>query len=712
MKPTGSKGVAAHERALNTTTKRTHRAQYRPSRQANHCDAETYLRPDQVAKSLYFEYIHDYKKPTIRSVHARRLTSLRDNAAKATAEATRTSALHAAAEMVLGRANEALDIAHAKVTKATAWSVRCTTQYTATALAETRKAVEEHRLMHAKQVKAATTAAQTKMAATAAAAEARLHIENGAQVEIDSRMSRSINKVNVLVGELRGVEVEELEMEDDHILSSALPGSPRKYHGPKRQTAKEIIDRRKKRNKLRKAQMNATEQLPSEVAFAAQQMERLEKRKLGLERQERCYMCHLNYPKYTMQDEVIEKCVYKWRQQQKAVRCFKKEIRTSIQSLGDGGAAIVFRFAAKSRDVQVEPAKKTMAMVKRVQQKFMKSKIKRDHQTQHHQPSRPATASSFRKSKRHHSRNRRHQNRKSQLPTSSSTAALKLANASSFKSTAPGSISFDQFFQAMNQMFSINISNEHVKNELLKWLDRDGGGDLSYTEFQHLVNVGEDEQGGKSSEQYSATPGSERRPQLVLEKLDHMQPEMLVKPMRLVHTLYEKVTVCGFCMQLLHADAFRRDDETKDLHRSRHGKKEDSRIEEQSKSGTATSVDTKWSPRALPTTFTTPHNPWGWEDIRQQIVASFVTRRAVVPFETWQEHQDVGRSVKHYMSFNHVPMPSRKGGRKPVVKQITLASVASTSTAVPASKITMEPLPSGMLVKGETLGNLELCTSF
>tara|TARA_B100000780_G_C20872593_1_gene347045 strand:- start:90 stop:614 length:525 start_codon:yes stop_codon:yes gene_type:complete len=115
-------------------------------------------------------------------------------------------------------------------------------------------------------------------------------------------------------------------------------------------------------------------------------------------------------------------------------------------------------------------------------------------------------------------------------------------------------------------------------------------------------------------------------------------------------------------MQILHADAFALDNKTA---APKHPETE---------SETTSSESIGWSPRTLPTTFTTRHNPWGWDDIRDQILKSVVKRRAVTPFETWHEHEKNGRAVKHYLSFNHVPMPKKRGGRQPMLKQETLCS--------------------------------------
>ena len=736
------------EIALHSTTKRDHRAQYRPSRRSNHCLSESYLRPDQAAQSLFFEYISDYKKPTIRSVHHRRLTKRpstatstsnvqprrrlrsdssdvrhRDSLAakKRLAAAKVARFAHAAAsaneeyiktEAALVKANEETDLANEKFKKATAWSIRCTSQYTATAKAEVEKARTEQIMARAKDARALSVAKEAKEIAMQAAARARQHIERGAETELNIRVSRNFNKVNVLVGELAGVDIKDMELEDDHILSSTLVGSPRKSRGPRRQTAKEIIERRKKRYKALQSQLNAmAENDPSEIAFKKQQLEKAEKRRLGLERQERCWMCQEHYPKGTMQDEVIKKCIYKWRQQQKAVRRYKKLIRTAIQGLGDGGAAVVFRFANKTTDVPVVQSKKTRSMVHLAKSKFLKmGKTKQVEsgssasKTLNYKRQRPATAASRshgtespRKRKLQHktrpSSSSSSLHRFSSTPSTPSTPATtnatpaslsrarKLSRSSQFKRAAPGSISFDQFFQAMDQMFSINIYDVHVKEELLKWLDRDRGGDLSFHEFQHLVHVGGVDNLGR--DHYLATPGSERRPQLALENLDATQTEMLDVPMRLIHTLYEKVSVCSFCMQILHQFSFRDDAaptanrrNTKNAPPSMDGRIEWENPEENplEKHRLGENGSASFPTRALPTTLTTRHNPWRWDDIREQILNSFVARRAVAPFETWQEHEDVGMQVQHYMSFNHVPMPSRKGGRLPVEKQTLLVS--------------------------------------
>ena len=52
----------------NIISKKDHRAQYRPSRIPRHLASEGYLRPDQAAKAVFFEFIDDFKKPTIRNV--------------------------------------------------------------------------------------------------------------------------------------------------------------------------------------------------------------------------------------------------------------------------------------------------------------------------------------------------------------------------------------------------------------------------------------------------------------------------------------------------------------------------------------------------------------------------------------------------------------------------------------------------------------------
>ena len=192
----------------------------------------------------------------------------------------------------------------------------------------------------------------------------------GANLELDNRKYKANHQVNGLVGELRGVEMAEVEIEDDYILSSSLPGSPRKYHGAKRQTAVEIIERRKKRN-LKYKNQTSNETSPTDVAWAAKELEKKEKKRLGLERREKCYMCHITFPKGTMQCAVIEKCIHKWRMKHKAVRSIKLKIRKSIQSLGDGGAAVVFRFAVKLNATPTI-SKKGMSFVHAARKKFLK----------------------------------------------------------------------------------------------------------------------------------------------------------------------------------------------------------------------------------------------------------------------------------------------------------------------------------------------------
>ena len=151
---------------------------------------------------------------------------------------------------------------------------------------------------------------------------------------------------------------------------------------------------------------------------------------------------------------------------------------------------------------------------------------------------------------------------------------------------------------------------------------------------------------------------------------------MLPVPLRLSHTQYVKKKVCNFCMQMLHEDAFK---EMKVIHpiegvttakdkgatRSNDSSTPDSSTPD---SSTPDSSTPEQHNRKLTTTFTTRHNPWGWDDIRDQILESMLTRRIGVPFETYQEHHDRGLAAKHYLSFNHVPMPSKRGGRPLPIK--------------------------------------------
>ena len=673
--------------ALHTTTKKDHRNNYRPSRKANHCQTEKYLRPTQLAQSVFFEYVDDYKKPTIRSVHDRRLHDLLppkshhqtpalslSEARNAATKAIKANEEFRKAEAILKEVCEERDYFDHKYIEATAWSKRCTKQYKEVAAEQIKQAYDEKTVAGKKEIEAKKYYEYTKEMVMKWKSKARQHIEMGTILELENRISKNFNKVNILLGELEGIEVEEIQHNDDHILSSSLPGSPRKYRGPKRQTALEIIEKRKKKLLVLKKQNNSNEKDPSELQFQKEQKERAEKRRLGLERQERCWMCHSNYPKGTMQDEVIKKCIYKWRQLQKTVRYYKKLIRVSIKSLGEGGAAIVFRFANKSNNEPVIKSNKVMSMIKKAKNKFLKLKSPSEihsgssqDNTLNYQRRPPARKNNLKNntsitSLQQHGESPRKLREKKKIEE-------KLKNATQFKRASPGSITFDQFFQAIYQMFSITIVDAHVKEELLKWLDRDQGGDISFSEFSNLVKVGNDPK-HEGKEQYLATPGSERRPQLILEELDNIQTEMIEMPMRLMHTLYEKVQVCGFCMQLLHQSAFRdSDDEVTSNKGSRinnQTEKDDQRIERDEIHHNHKKI--------LPTTFTTRHNPWGWNDIRKQILDSFIKRNVVTPFETYQEHKDVGLHVKHYMSFNCVPTPSRKCGRPPVRKEITLAS--------------------------------------
>lgn len=514
-----------HEIALHSTTKYDHRAKYHPcTRQSNHCVSEGYLRPDQAAKSVFFEYIDDFKRPTIRSVHERRL---KENPLPPSHNITSKKKQQQQSKTVL-------------VPKKTS---------------PTSKSLVNQALAYVDGISISTKSSPSKTRKIPPPHLAtKRHIIQGANVELDHRMSRSITKVNILVGELRGVDVEELEMEDDHILSSALPGSPRKYHGPKRQTALEIINRRKKKNKQLKAQM-AEDGDPDKDAWAAEEKERKEKRRLGLERRERCTMCCFTYPKGYMKALVIEKSIYKWRMKQKAVRHAKKQIREAIGSLGDGGAATVFRFAAKTEDVPIQlKNSNSTSKVATSQQKQGRSLLAS-------RPKRPSTAVSIRsiQSPRRKQRGRRSTaynttQRPSSAAAANATAKSKTrkttgttafsSSAGHFKRAAPGAITYDQFFQAMQQMFGFEIENNSIRSELLHWLDRDRGGDLSFSEFTNLVNVDNGGKGRRSnSEKYSATPGSERTPGLKLESLDETQQELLVVPMRLIHTLYEKKKV-------------------------------------------------------------------------------------------------------------------------------------------------------------------------
>jgi hypothetical protein len=275
-----------------------------------------------------------------------------------------------------------------------------------------------------------------------------------------------------LVGELKGVEPAVVELEDNHIPASSLPGSPRKYHGPRRQTAHEIILRRKKRTQRYKEQKDVTS--PTDAAWAAEEAEKKEKRRLGLERRERCHMCQVAFPQGTMQCAVIEKSVHKWRMKQKAVRSTKKKIREAIKNLGDGGAATVFRFAAKSN---AEPtiSKKGMSFVDMARKKFLKiGKVEGARGgvgVAAHRPSnkergggvksplkrRRATASSYSTTRE----------RGDSHSSNDSKSSSDLSASSSFKRAAPGAITYDQFLHAIDVMFGLEVQEDIIREELL-----------------------------------------------------------------------------------------------------------------------------------------------------------------------------------------------------------------------------------------------------
>ena len=118
----------------------------------------------------------------------------------------------------------------------------------------------------------------------------------------------------------------------------------------------------------------------------------------------------------------------------------------------------------------------------------------------------------------------------------------------------PGSITYDQFFMAMYNLFGMEVKSKAVRQELLAWLDRDRGGDISFAEFSNLTDSIENAGKKRKGLYYAAVPGSDEPG--TLERMDETQQEMQEIPMRLVHTLYEKKRVCSFCMQILFSQTF------------------------------------------------------------------------------------------------------------------------------------------------------------
>ena len=57
---------------MSFVTRQMHRDSYRPTREPHKPRHESYLRPRQMAKSIYFHHIAQFERPTIQAVHERR----------------------------------------------------------------------------------------------------------------------------------------------------------------------------------------------------------------------------------------------------------------------------------------------------------------------------------------------------------------------------------------------------------------------------------------------------------------------------------------------------------------------------------------------------------------------------------------------------------------------------------------------------------------
>jgi hypothetical protein len=710
----------------HSISKKDHRAQYRPSRVPRHLASEGYLRPDQVAKAVFFEFIDDFKKPTIRSVVHRRLLHEDKRASRSSLESLPPAAQKEQRNKTKTEMRDprpgpnAKHTAHAIMWEINAIGSQLSVKHPLSPEADSRPQSSASSRKPSRKPKRRSPPAHVATAT---------RITENANHELDTRILRCTRKMHNLESQLKGVGVEDLISEEEHMLAAHLPGSPRKYRGPRRMTAIEIIDRRKNKNKRIK---DAMKDDSTDKAWEHEMAEKAEKRKLGLERRERCYMCQRAYPKGTCTNLVIEKCIHEWRMLQKAVRRAKKQIRRRIHDLGDGGAAQVFRIAVKT---SIDKEGGTQKMVRKAKSKFM-APLRGGHRTSSYStvttsagtPRRPAsaaaTAASIGKSPRTRViransslacmgsvRKLRPESSEGSRANHRRRSTSNLRSAEPLLATAtPGAITYDQFFMAMYKMFGLEVQSDAVRRELLAWLDRDRGGDISFSEFCNLTDSLENAGKKRRGLYYAAVPGSDRQPELTLEAMDDTQQVMQPIPMRLVHTLYEKKRVCSFCMQILFSQTFGLDGKggVKGFGNTEPLKWGDGTtfhalmpqavdpgihqnvtlLAEKGKIGVIASEnsetaaeeaeeaeDVGWSPRIMPVTMTTKHVPHDWKTVSDDICESMRVRRATTPFETWDEHHIYGPHVKHYMNFNQVPTPKHHHGRsKAPVKQVCVCS--------------------------------------
>ena len=706
----------------HSISKKDHRAQYRPSRIPRHLASEGYLRPDQAAKAVFFEFIDDFKKPTIRNVIHRRIVQEDQKNAQSRFESPSPSAQMKSSTTKTEAPRRALKDKH--IEHAIMWEV---------GTLGTQISVE------ASRPASSCSSRKSRPRSPPAHVATTERITKNANDELDSRIERCTRRMHNLESQLKGVGIEDLISEEDNMLAAPLPGSPRKYRGPRRMTAIEIISRRQNQNKrIKEAMKDDT----TDKAWEHEMAEKAEKRKLGLERRERCNMCHRTFPKGTCTNLVIEKCIHEWRMLQKAVRRAKKQIRSRIHDLGDGGAAQVFRIAVRTT---VDEQGGVQEVIRKAKQKFM-SPLRAGRSSSSYNTTR-ASAGSPRRPVSAATAIRGKSPRTAVIRANSSLACMgssrKLRPQSSGKGSAthrrrstsnlrngkptsamptPGSISYDQFFMAMYKMFGMEVESEAVRRELLAWLDRDRGGDISFAEFCNLTDSLENAGKKRRGFYYAAVPGSDRQPELTLEAMDETQQEMQAIPMRLVHTLYEKKRVCSFCMQMLFAQTFGLDGKggvkgfgntdplawgdgttfhalmpqavDPGIHRKItmsvvKEKKDALALENPEATETIAASDCEedtvgWSPRIMPVTMTTTHVPHGWKAVSDEICESMRVRRAATPFETWDEHRVYGPHVKHYMNFNQVPTPKQNHDRSKVpVKQVCLCSKPVLGRATP-----------------------------
>lgn len=209
-------------------------------------------------------------------------------------------------------------------------------------------------------------------------------------------------------------------------------------------------------------------------------------------------------------------------------------------------------------------------------------------------------------------------------------------------------MSYDSFWNGCKVLFQMEFE-PHVKEHVLRWLDRDGDGDINLQEFMLIM----EESYNNDQKKRRKTNGDEsiykqaRYVQRDLEHMDQTDRNMQKLPYRLYHTLYEFADVCRMCSHIFGGSAYK------------------TGVEE------SRNPDEWHGHRPIPVSMRSPHQPRLLRRDVKAIFESWKARRPVVPFETKAEHQF---TPVHVLSFDMVKTALARQKRRPM--QMTNRSVS------------------------------------